>query len=233
MEEFVISSFEEFHAIVKNHHESKYVFRGHSNAEWPLLPKVARNVFLGGYKKGLTEKVMLDSWKRYSEHQLVNKPIDDWDWLTLAQHHGLATRLLDWTKNPLVALYFATEISNLSNNACVYILNFNNISISTDKTNPFTISDSGIFYPKGLSARVINQRGIFSISGTPTTPFNELVPDMMFKKILIKKNAIKSIRKVLELYSVNEYAIYQDLDSLSKYLNRFVIERNFDELINP
>jgi hypothetical protein len=152
------------------------------------------------------------------------------DWLTLAQHHGLATRLLDWTKNPLVALYFATEQLQFEEDACVYILNFDDRSFVTQGVDPFSINSSGIFYPKGLSSRVINQRGCLSISHQPEVPFNRLYDGNEFKKIVIKREGIKTIRKILELYSINEHAIYPDLDGLSKYLNRFVLDHNIDDL---
>jgi hypothetical protein len=231
MEEFTISCFEEYHSIVQSHNATKYLFRGHSNVDWPLLPKVGRQEYTKGFTTNLTDKTILDSWKRYSEPHLSRKPVDDWDWLTLAQHHGLATRLLDWTKNPLVALYFATEQIHYEQDACVYILNFKDRSFVTEGVDPFKIGQSGIFYPKGLSARVINQRGCLSISHQPEVPFDELYNNYEFKKILIKRRSINNIRKVLEMYSVNEFTIYPDLDGLSKYLNRYVLDHKIGDLL--
>jgi type I restriction enzyme M protein len=51
---------------------------------------------------------MLEKFKREAIPYLTIKPNDDWDWLALAQHHGLPTRLLDWTQNPLVAVGIAS-----------------------------------------------------------------------------------------------------------------------------
>ena len=59
-------------------------------------------------------------------------------------------------------------------------------------------------------------------------PLELLLPNAVFKKLIIKHNAIRELRNTLELYSFNEYSIYQDLDALSKQLNRFVLERKVD-----
>jgi hypothetical protein len=55
------------------------------------------------------EKRLLDDFKREARPYIDRLPESEVDWMILAQHYGLPTRLLDWTFNPLAALYFAVE----------------------------------------------------------------------------------------------------------------------------
>ena len=86
-------------------YRSKYVFRGLSDAQYPLLTSLQR---LGGPYPEL-ERHLLRNFRKYSGLNEATLDYSDWQWLTLAQHHGLPTRLLDWTYSPLVALHFATR----------------------------------------------------------------------------------------------------------------------------
>ena len=81
-----------------------WMFRGQADASWMLVPKAGREDF-----KKIDDMELLRDWKKSAVSFVERAPEDDWDWLTLAQHHGLATRLLDWTINPLAAAYFAVR----------------------------------------------------------------------------------------------------------------------------
>jgi hypothetical protein len=83
---------------------SPYVFRGLSDAEHPLSTSLRR---LGGDFAAM-EPHLLRNFRKYARTSDV--PSDSlWNWLAVAQHHGLPTRLLDWTFSPQVAMHFATQ----------------------------------------------------------------------------------------------------------------------------
>ena len=85
-------------------HRSPYVFRGVPRESFGLTTSLTR---LGGPFADM-ERHLLRNFRKYA-HQNAVAFDSVWHWLSLAQHHGLPTRLLDWTFSPFVALHFATE----------------------------------------------------------------------------------------------------------------------------
>jgi hypothetical protein len=94
-------------------------FRGQGDYSYKLLPSIFRQGEEFGVK--LNEPLMFQEFKRRS-HDKSSNHNNTYDWLTLMQHYGLPTRLLDWSTNLLVALYFCC-ISNKDKDGALFVFN--------------------------------------------------------------------------------------------------------------
>lgn len=101
--------------------QSKRVHEGYS-----LKPSIARYDHLGTLPLAALEQLECEVLETFSNHLLTyvqHRPMTPWEELAIAQHHGLPTRFMDWTTNPLVALYFAVRNTNgRSGDSAVYVL---------------------------------------------------------------------------------------------------------------
>lgn len=86
------------------------IFRGVSNEKYELIPSIGRQTKEGTLGDITTlESNLITEFKRLSLPELKSTPTLEIEWLFLAQHYGLPTRLLDWSSNPMVALFFAVH----------------------------------------------------------------------------------------------------------------------------
>jgi len=86
-----------------------WIFRGQADASWQLVPKAGRAGYLNPRWAADWDLHRFCEWRRQAIGFCADVPADDLECLAYAQHYGFATRLLDWSTNPLVALYFAAE----------------------------------------------------------------------------------------------------------------------------
>ncbi len=202
------------------------LFRG-QRFDWTLKPKLGRLVPRYSETSVEIEEHMLNSFKTRSLPHLSIAPKSEWEWLSLAQHHGMATRLLDWTTNPLAALWFAVHKPAIDKKPGVLWLFLPNeedhIGFSEmSKTEPYQYYTTKVFQPMHITKRIAAQQGWFTLhSPSPLAKqFNDMSTGKLHKDKLLKfkipASCFSDIRFQLDRLGINSLTIFNDLDGLSK-----------------
>jgi hypothetical protein len=200
------------------------LFRGQKE-DWPLLPKLARLRFRGELTVREAEAKMLTSLKTRSLPYLDTTPQNDWDWLAIAQHCGMATRLLDWSTNPLAALWFAIEQpASEGKDGVVWVFSPSQDDhvANPDSVTPFDSDRTRVFMPKHINRRIVAQHGWFTAHyiRKADSKFVSLENNARYKKLLMKLrvpgSAFPSIRTELDRCGINAATLYGDLVGLCR-----------------
>jgi hypothetical protein len=146
-----------------------------------------------------------------------HEPASEWEWLAIAQHHGLPTRLMDWTFSSSVALFFSLW-SQIEADAAVYVMDraVKCMSVNqTKKESPFSYSNFASYLPAHVSPRIRAQSGVFTLHPDPTLPPPE---KLLLAKIIIPQEVRRSTLHGLNLSGFNRKVLFPDTDGLAQWL---------------
>jgi hypothetical protein len=217
--ERTVDSMDELSRIL-NDLPNNYIFRGHADAEWPLSSALER--FLGIRWDALNAK----KFENYSLENFRSKyhiycgnehvPQSKLAWLSVMQHYGIPTRLIDFTASPYIALYFALEayIPQARKDLAIYALDYSALMESSIKfiqnrdskfnetrtsmhgkqdeifenvVDRYSYDIAWITEPDQLNARIDRQCGTFLISGNLESTIESIVTSEKYNQCKIHK----------------------------------------------
>ncbi|WP_163834681.1 FRG domain-containing protein [Spartinivicinus ruber] len=261
MDTKTIRNWSEFDEFVRCKHFRKWIYRGQSDSSWPLESSLHRafeeaqliHKLKNGNEKRLSrfehEKVMIDRFKCNAHLYLDHLPQfeDHLSWLSLMQHHGAPTRLLDFSFSPYVALYFALEFGE--EDASVYCISHDAIRNDDDEyfgknrlkvysriLEPISSKDDPClfaFEPTFSNQRLLSQQGLFVATNTLDLSHGKILNDYnihngyVLKIIIPASQRLEGLRQLNKM-NINSANIYPGLDGFCKSMRRqpiFGLER--------
>lgn len=211
----------EFFALYRPDPPTGWIYRGHADSRWTLLPKAGRGKLRTQDRRSLGR---FYRWSRQAVAYAPDLPTNDWERLAVAQHFGLATCLLDWTFNPLAALYFAcNELLDVDGAVhCFdpeFFLNDQNF-VSMEQAECFAVA----YIPRALTPRILNQNAVFTVhlptsNAVPIRPVPNRGNTPSLGRLIVPATLKLSVLEMLNDYGVNSVTLFPDLEGLSRHIN--------------
>jgi hypothetical protein len=223
IKEHSISSFNDFHNLIQKYDFNFTIFRGVKKKEYELIPRVGRiDDWSDEYKNRPLVYIEKDLLRIFCERAIpfIERVLeDDWQWLAVAQHFRLPTRLLDWSRNPLIAAYFAVD-KKYDGDSAVYVLQYPGyIDFKKDIGSPFEYNYVNKYIPSHFINRIIGQSSLFTIHPNPKKPYYGDRSHKLEKIIIENKNDFRrDFKKILYKYGIHKASLFQDLEALSNHV---------------
>jgi len=217
-----ILSIADFYRMISSNWSKHAIYRGEPRANYILRPKLGRRI-LGRREIDTSfdevnpmemEKEILAEFKNYACPYLPQKPVSEWEWLSIAQHFGLPTRLLDWTDSPLVAAFFSATTKRPGQDSVIYALDCVSLPTAPLLKSPFEIEEVSVFRPPHLDRRIAAQAGLFTVHPDPLAVFDH----SSLQKWVIDSSFSNDLITAIRSFGMNQMIIFPDLLGVASHL---------------
>ena len=212
MKSIYINSIEGFLGKIYDFPDTLF-YRGQASVDFKLIPSIGRN-YIEGQETVLLqyERAIFEDFKRKYSMFTDVRPKNDMEFLFLAQHYGLPTRLLDWTYNPLIALYFACCSHNDKDGVVFQSFPFSHKVYSPDVYDILKFESFTYLVPNITDVRYKNQNGLFVLYPEPWKDNFSYISTRFVIPSIAKNNIIEKLQKI----GINQSFIMPSLDSLCR-----------------